>query len=193
MATPFQAHSQTENGDPNQGQLKAVTCAACHGADGNSMIGEWPSLAGQHDRYLRQQIATFRDGQRENLLMASFVAGLSDADIADLAAYFSSQNLQGKTTAPEYLDIGQNIYLNGDPLRNLPACTACHGPDGKGNAYAAFPSLAGQHAQYTQNQLITYSNGTRTTLGNIEIMRDIASLLTEEEIEAVSHFVQGLR
>ena len=180
-------------GNAVEGQQKAISCSACHGTDGNSMMGDWPSLAGQHESYLITQITAMRDGQRVNLLMAAFVIGLSDEDINDIASYYASQTLQTKTTASRFVAQGQNIYLSGDPSSNLPACTSCHGPDGKGNPFSGYPSLAGQHASYTQTQLNAYANGTRKTIGNIEIMHDIASLLSSEEIEAVSNFVQGLR
>jgi cytochrome c553 len=184
---------QAQVGNAVEGQQKAISCSACHGADGNSMMGDWPSLAGQHESYLITQITAMRDGLRVNLLMAPFVAGLSDEDIIDLSAYYASQALQPKTTNSSFVIQGQNIYLSGDPSRNLPACTSCHGPDGKGNPFSGYPSLAGQHASYTEIQLNAYASGTRKTIGNVQIMYDIASLLSSEEIEAVSNFVQGLR
>ncbi|MFZ8952678.1 MAG: c-type cytochrome [Gammaproteobacteria bacterium] len=182
-----------QGGDPNAGQVKSATCAACHGADGNSMMGAWPSIAGQHESYLQTQITAIRDGERLAPLMVAFASNLTDQDISDLSAYYANQAMTPKSASPESIELGQLIYLSGDIDRGLPACTACHGPDGRGNPLAGYPSLAGQHAQYTALSLNAYANGTRQTIGSVEVMRDIATLLTQEEVEAVSNYVQGLR
>ena len=182
-----------QGGDPNAGQVKSATCAACHGADGNSMMGAWPSIAGQHESYLQTQITAIRDGERLAPLMVAFASNLTDQDISDLSAYYANQAMTPKSASPESIELGQLIYLSGDIDRGLPACTACHGPDGRGNPLAGYPSLAGQHAQYTALSLNAYANGTRQTIGSVEVMRDIATLLTQEEVDAVSNYVQGLR
>ena len=182
-----------QGGDPNAGQVKSATCAACHGADGNSMMGAWPSIAGQHESYLQTQITAIRDGERLAPLMIAFASNLTDQDISDLSAYYANQVMTPKSASPNSIELGQLIYLSGDIDRGLPACTACHGPDGRGNPLAGYPSLAGQHAQYTALSLNAYANGTRQTIGPVEVMRDIATLLTQEEVEAVSNYVQGLR
>jgi cytochrome c553 len=78
-------------GDAAAGKAKSITCAACHGADGNSMVPTFPKLAGQHAAYLEKQIKAFRDGTRTDPSMAPMVAGLTDEDAANLAAYFASQ------------------------------------------------------------------------------------------------------
>ena len=83
--------SSASAGDVAAGKAKSVTCAACHGATGNSVNPLWPNLAGQKEQYLAKQIRAFRDGIRKDPMMASMVAGLSDADIANLAAYFAAQ------------------------------------------------------------------------------------------------------
>jgi cytochrome c553 len=182
-----------QGGDPNAGQVKSATCAACHGADGNSMMGAWPSIAGQHESYLQTQITAIRDGERLAPLMIAFASNLTDQDISDLSAYYANQVMTPKSASPNSIELGQLIYLSGDIDRGLPACTACHGPDGRGNPLAGYPSLAGQHAQYTALSLNAYANGTRQTIGPVEVMRDIATLLTQEEVDAVSNYVQGLR
>src|SRR5262245_37636411 len=79
------------DGSKEAGQAKSVPCVACHSIDGNSVNPEWPSIAGQHESYLVRQLKAFRDGTRQNPLMSPMAAGLSDEDIADLAAWFSSQ------------------------------------------------------------------------------------------------------
>jgi cytochrome c553 len=182
-----------QGGDPNAGQVKSATCAACHGADGNSMMGAWPSIAGQHESYLQTQITAIRDGERLAPLMIAFASNLTDQDISDLSAYYANQVMTPKSASPNSIELGQLIYLSGDIDRGLPACTACHGPDGRGNPLAGYPSLAGQHAQYTALSLNAYANGTRQTIRPVEVMRDIATLLTQEEVDAVSNYVQGLR
>lgn len=84
-------------GDAAAGKEKAATCGACHGADGNSSVPTNPILAGQYQSYLVQALQSYRDGSRQNAIMSGFAAQLSDADIADLAAWFSSQESVLKT------------------------------------------------------------------------------------------------
>jgi len=83
--------AQAMAGDPAAGEQKAATCAACHGANGISTIASNPILAGQYPSYLEHALKSYRDGSRQNAIMAGFAAQLSDEDIADLAAWFSSQ------------------------------------------------------------------------------------------------------
>jgi cytochrome c553 len=78
-------------GDAANGEALSATCAACHGADGNSTIEANPILAGQYESYLVQALKDYRSGARQNAIMAGFAAALSDQDIRDLAAYFASQ------------------------------------------------------------------------------------------------------
>ena len=85
------ASSSAVAGDAAAGKAKSVVCAACHGATGTSMNPLWPNLAGQKEQYLAKQIKAFRDGSRKDPTMAPMVAGLSDDDIANLAAYFAAQ------------------------------------------------------------------------------------------------------
>jgi cytochrome c553 len=85
------ASSSAMAGDVEAGKAKAVLCAACHGATGNSMNPMWPNLAGQKEQYLAKQIKAFRDGTRTDVMMAPMVAGLTDDDIDDLAAFFAAQ------------------------------------------------------------------------------------------------------
>ncbi len=78
-------------GDAEAGKAASATCAACHGADGNSSVPTNPILAGQYESYLIHALKAYRSGERQNAIMSGFAAALSDKDIADLAAYFSSQ------------------------------------------------------------------------------------------------------
>lgn len=180
-------------GDAEAGKAKSATCAACHGADGNSLAPTFPKIAGQGERYLIKQIKDIRDGNRQVPSMAPFVAGLSDADIADLAAYFSAQVPTTGGAKEELVELGQRIYRAGIESKGVPACLACHGPDGKGVEAAGFPRLAGQHDAYTQAQLTAFSMNQRTNDGDSRMMRDIAYRLHTTEIEAVSSYIQGLR
>lgn len=179
-------------GSIEAGQAKAVTCSACHGMDGNSVSPEWPSLAGQHETYLLKQLNDFHGGKRQNPLMTPMAVILSEQDMADLAAYFSSQKIRGGETDPSRAKLGQRVYRSGSVEGKVMACAGCHGPTGLGNAPAAFPSLQGQQAAYVAMQLRAYKAGTRDTDPN-QMMRDMAAALSEEEIDAVASYVQGLR
>jgi len=179
-------------GSQEAGQAKAATCSACHGMDGNSLNPEWPSLAGQHEPYILAQLKAFKAGNRQNPLMSPMAMILSDEDMADLAAYFSSQAARGGETDPSRLKLGQRVYRSGKPDAQVMACAGCHGPSGRGNAPAAYPSIQGQHATYVAAQLRAYKAGTRSSDPN-QMMRGVAATLSEDEIDAVASYVQGLR
>lgn len=179
-------------GSKEAGQAKSVTCMACHGPDGNSPNPEWPSIAGQHAGYLDQQLRLFRAGERQNVLMTPMAMILTDEDIADLAAYFSSQTARGGEAEPSKVAAGERIYRAGNASNGLMACTACHGPTGRGNPLANYPAIQGQHAVYVAAQLRAYRAGERGTDQN-QMMRNVAALLSDEEIDTVASFIQGLR
>lgn len=179
------------DGDPAEGKIKSAACAACHAADGNSAMPDWPKLAGQSARYIEQQLAAFKSGDRKNDLMAPMAASLSEQDMADLAAYYSSQKSTTGKASPDLVDAGEALYRGGDLERGIPACMACHGPRGSGNPAAAYPSLQGQHAAYTSTQLKAYRAGTRTTDVNM-VMRNIAEKMKDADIEAVASYITGL-
>ena len=179
-------------GDAAQGAQKSAVCAACHGATGSSVNPEWPSLAGQPAPYIVAQLKQFKQGTRVNPLMTPMAAPLSDTDMADLAAHFSQQTPTGLEADPSNWKLGERLYRGGDAARGVPACIACHGPQGRGNAPAGFPALRAQQSLYAYNQLQAFAAGTRKTAG-IEIMRDIASRLTDEEMRALASYTQGLR
>lgn len=179
-------------GDAAAGQAKSATCVACHGADGNSVNPIWPKLAGQHPEYILKQLANLKSGARTDPLMSPMAAPLSDADAADLAAYFSSQKTAPGTAAPEQVKVGETLYRAGNATTGVTACLACHGPAGAGNAAANFPQLAGQHANYVEKALKDFRAGTRSNDPN-KMMRDIAGKMTDAEIAAVAQYIQGLR
>jgi cytochrome c553 len=179
-------------GTKEAGQTKSTPCIACHGVDGNSANPEWPSIAGQQESYLVDQLKAFRAGARQNPLMTPMAAALSDQDIDDLAAWYSSQTPRGGETEPSKLKLGQKVYRAGNMEEETMACAACHGPTGRGNPLASYPAIQGQHATYVAAQLRAYRSGTRTSDPN-QVMRSVAARLSEAEIDAVASYVQGLR
>jgi cytochrome c553 len=178
-------------GDAFAGKEKSQVCAACHAADGNSVNPDWPKLAGQHEEYLIKQLLDFRSGYRKNAQMSPMTTGLSDEDIHDLAAYYASQKIKHGQTDPAVLELGQKIYRAGNLEAGVPACSACHGPTGRGNPAAKYPALSGQHAAYITTQLNAFRSDARTNDLN-EVMRTIVDRMTDEEIKAVAQFAQGL-
>lgn len=179
-------------GSAEEGQAKSTTCVACHGADGNSSNPEWPSIAGQHPDYILKQLQAFKAGERQNPLMSPIATMLSEEDMADLAAYYSTQTRTGLEADPAQVELGERLYRGGDLETNLAACSGCHGPRGLGNPTAAYPAIQGQHSTYIAAQLRAFRAGTRQTDPN-GMMRDVARTMSDEQIDAVAAYVQGLR
>lgn len=179
-------------GSVEEGQSKSTACIACHGANGNSPNPEWPNLAGQNETYIKRQLQAFKSGARQNPLMTPMATGLSEDDMDDLAAYFAQQMPQGLEADPAKVALGQRLYRGGDMRLGTAACGACHGPGGDGNPAAGYPAIHGQHAAYAAAQLRAYRSGTRQTDPN-QMMRNVASTLTDEQIDAVASYLQGLR
>ena len=180
-------------GSAEKGQAKAAPCVACHGVNGNSVNPEWPSLAGQHETYIKRQLAAFKDDQRQNPLMTPMAKPLSDEDMADLGAFFATQKSTGTLEAePSKVSLGEKLYRGGDASKGIAACASCHGPAGSGNPAAGYAQIKGQHATYTAAQLKAYRSGTRQTDPN-QMMRNIAAAMTDEQIDAVAAYIQGLR
>jgi cytochrome c553 len=125
--------------------------------------------------------------------MSTQAINLTDQDIADLSAYYAEQSGARRTANKDLVDAGERLYRGGDKETSISACIACHGPTGRGNAPAGYPSLAGQHAVYTEKQLNDYKNDQRQTDGNSRTMRMITERLTNKEIKEVSAYIQGLR
>ncbi|QYJ86093.1 cytochrome c4 [Shewanella mesophila] len=185
-------------GDAEAGKNKSMLCSACHGVDGNSMIDMYPKLAGQQESYLNKQLHDLRQAAhtggkegRNDPMMSPMAAGLSDQDIDDLAAYFSSQTL----VVGEVKDVpahGEQLYKGGDVVRGITACIACHGPNGKGSEAAGFPAIAGQHANYIKIQLNKFHDTTRNNDLN-GMMQDVAKKLTSEDIEALSKYISSIK
>tara|TARA_R110002126_G_scaffold12196_22_gene53242 strand:+ start:13858 stop:14484 length:627 start_codon:yes stop_codon:yes gene_type:complete len=186
------------DGDAEAGKAKATTCAACHGADGNSPADIYPKIAGQHAEYLYKQLTEYKLGMtsggkegRNNAIMFGMVATLSDQDMQDLAAYFSSLPMSSGTTPEDVISRGQQLYRGGDSDRGIAACIACHGPRGAGTNLAGFPKISGQHATYLKTTLQEFRSGARANDMN-GMMQDIAKKLTDEDIEVLSQYLGGL-
>ncbi|WP_432697046.1 c-type cytochrome [Marinobacterium sp. YM272] len=178
-------------GDAAAGQQKVAVCAACHGADGNSPAPNFPKLAGQNENYLLKQLKDIKGGARTVVEMTGMLDAMSEQDLADIAAHFSSQNVQIGQAAADQVVAGEEIYRAGIADKGVAACTACHSPNGKGNNAAGFPALSGQHATYVESSLNKFAAGERNNDPNA-MMRDIAVKLNEAEMKAVSQYVQGL-
>jgi cytochrome c553 len=179
-------------GNAAAGAQKAAVCAACHGMTGSSANPTWPNLAGQHEAYITLQLQQFKEGQRVDPQMTPMAVGLSPADMQDLGAHFSQQTPAGLEADPTNWKAGEKLYRGGDPDRELPACIGCHGPEGKGNAPAKYPALRAQHAVYAYKQLKDFAESRRATPGN-DIMRYVATKLTDQEMRALASYLQGLR
>ena len=203
-ATSFTANANetkkvTPKGDAERGKVIAAgTCAACHGADGNSQIASNPKLAGQHPEYLVKQMKNFKpvDGkpaERVSAVMMGMISSLDEGQMRDVAAWFASQKQVGDKAKndPQASPQGQKLYRAGDLAKGLAACAGCHGPAGAGMP-AQYPRIGGQFAEYTEAQLKAFRDGGRANDANT-MMRSIALKMTDAEIKAVSDYVAGLR
>ena len=184
--------AQTVKGDAAAGQAKTAVCGACHNPDGNSLAPNFPKLAGQGQRYLEKQLHDIKSGKRTVLEMTGMLAAFSDQDLADIAAYFSSQKGSVGAADPKLVERGRALFNGGDLEKGMPACTGCHSPNGAGIALAGFPHLGGQHAQYVTKQLTDFREGNRTNDGDAMTMRTIAGKLSNHDIEALASYIQGL-
>jgi len=185
--------AEGQEGSVDAGRAKSAICAACHGVDGNSVTPDWPMLAGQHASYIVRQLQAFKNGERTDVTMKPFADILSDQEMLDVAAYFAAQTPTPKGADPALVSLGQQIYRGGVPERAIAACIACHGPDGSGNPLASYPRVSGQHATYVTKQLNAYRTGDRTSDVEFDqMMRNVARTLLDDEIRALSSYVQGL-
>lgn len=180
-------------GDPERGKTLTTTCQACHGPDGKSPTDAFPSLAGQHEKYLLKQMQDQLAGDRVIAVMTGLLDNYSEQDLVDIAAYYASQKAQQGAADPETVELGEQIYRAGIPRKQIAACSACHSPTGSGNNFAKFPQLAGQWPAYTVSQLKMFRTGERHNDGESRMMRAIAMDMSDEEIEAVANYIYGLR
>ena len=177
--------------DPAKGAtISASVCAACHTNDGSRGSPANPILQGQHPDYIAKQLTEFKEGKRKNPIMQGFASALSEADMKSVAAFYGGKSAKpGFAKNKDLVTLGEKIYRGGIADRNIPACAGCHNPSGAGNP-ALFPRLAGQHADYTEVQLIAFRARTRQ---NSQQMTDIAANLNDREIKAVADYIAGLR
>ncbi len=212
QATPIDANAVSDLakakwGDAKAGAAKAGACAACHGLDGNATADPkiYPRIAGQSERYIAKQLALFKSGQRINALMQPYAMPLSAQDMRDLGAYYATQKsgagiaddsaiAQGPNAGMKFYQVGEKLFRSGDAARGIPACMACHGPAGAGNPGPAYPHVGGQQAWYVARRLEEYRSGV-TTLSDpkdFNIMSMVAKSLTDEEIQSLGSYLQGL-
>lgn len=203
-------------GEASAGGAKAPVCYACHGPGGNGAVNPlWPKLAGQHSSYVYEQLTAFKcaglpadqrksancTDVRSNAVMMGQVAALSDADMRNLGAYFASQKPVPGLGKKEAVAVAEKLYRAGDSARGLPACAACHGPSGAGNAAAQFPRVGGQNADYAAAELRLYrtcgannfQNCERGGVAKAQMMSTIAAKLTDAEVDALAAYLSGLQ
>lgn len=188
----FVGVAQAQQGNVAAGQAKAAMCQGCHGVDGNSMIPMYPKLAGQVAQYITKELRDFRSGARKDPVMSPMAMPLSDQDILNVAAYFAS--LKPKpgfaVGSPETIALGKKVYRGGNAKTGVSACMSCHGPSGHGIP-PRFPRVWGQHAAYTEKQLLQFKNSARAN--DEGIMTRIAFRMSEREISAVAQYMAGLQ
>jgi cytochrome c553 len=198
----------TQPGDAEAGAGKAAVCAACHGVDGNPVDPQYPRIAGQNERYIARQLALFKAGQRTTpmaAIMQPYAMPLSAQDMRDIGAYFAGQSAgagiaddttitTGEYAGLKFFEVGQQLYRSGDFDREIPACMACHGPAGRGNPGPPYPAVGGQFADYTARQLQLFRDGMAMGAGDHAntVMADVAAELTDEEIQALASYIEGL-
>jgi cytochrome c553 len=176
--------------DLAKGEASFAVCAACHGADGNSGTPAYPKLAQQHPEYLSKQLHEFKSGKRANAIMSGFAAQLSDEDMRNIAYWLASKKAKpGFANDKDTLALGERIYRGGIADRQVPACAGCHSPNAAGMP-SQYPRMAGQHAEYTNTQLLSFRDGIRK---NGSQMTMVAAKMNDREIKAVSDYIAGLR
>ena len=179
-------------GDPEAGKSLAATCGACHGQSGASPVApSYPKIAGIGEKYILKQLQDIKAGRRVVPEMTGILQPLSEQDLADLAAFYQTQEMTLEQADPELIEMGRALYRGGNMASGVTACSACHGPAGQGIASAAFPQVGGQKAAYLAKQLNDWQAGKRDNDPNA-MTQDIASKLTDAEIEAISSYMSGL-
>ncbi len=165
-------------------------CLSCHGANGNSGGGANPKLAGQHSAYIYKQLMNFNNKkERDNPIMSPYAAVMTQQEMKDVSAYLQKQNIKvGSTKTSQGMELGQKIYRGGIAAKSVPACAACHGPNGSGMP-AQYPRIGGQWAEYIKAQLIAFRTEVRK---NSTQMHIIAARMSDKEIEAVADYISGL-
>lgn len=176
--------------DPAKGQVIATNvCGACHVFDGSRGSPAYPILQGQHPEYLVKQLTEFKAGKRVNAIMNGMAATLSEDDMKNVAAFYASKEAKpGFAKNKATVELGEKIYRGGIADRQVPACAGCHSPNGAGLPIQ-YPRLGGQHAEYTEAQLVAFRGGVRT---NSVVMAGVSAKLNDREIKAVADYIAGL-
>ena len=195
QGTPF------ADGTVDAGAAKVAICSACHGPNGNSTNTQWPKIAGQNAVYIAEQLQLFKAGVRVNPDMLKMSNILNDQDIDSVAVYFQAQTPVGGEADAGVVQAGSNLYRFGDVARQIPACTSCHGPVGRGNTLADYPALRAQFAEYVAKQLNDFASGARyggansgaPTSRNGYMMATIAKRLSADDIKDLAAYIQGMR
>ena len=197
MALSTGAHAQERRAPAANGlEAKLEYCKTCHGLQGQGYLGYFPMprLAGQQPEYIEAQLRAFIERRRSNPVMRNVAHVLSPAMISSLANHFHHLNPPPFGGAPRgAVAIGKRIYDEGLPEANVPACSACHGAEGKGQN--EIPRLAGQLYPYMVGQLTGWSKerGQGTAVDTSAIMAPTAHNLTHSQVEAVAAYVSNLQ
>ena len=181
-------------GSNNVGRATTAPCATCHGQDGRSLNPAWPNLAGQHADYLEKQLFDLKHNQSRHVddAMAPFISELTDEDIQNIAAFYSNEPLPPGTHRLRHKNIrGEELYRQGDPNQHSLACVTCHGVNAKGNGLPNFPSLAGQHIDYTIRQLEAFKTGERQNDPG-HTMQMVTAAMSSEDIYAIAYYLASL-
>jgi cytochrome c553 len=172
-------------------KAKIETCVACHGLDGKGITPDIPNIGGQYEAFLLKELLEYKNGERSNPIMMGMVAQFNEEDLAGMAAYYAKQDIVVGEADPELVDWGEKIYRGGIVSEQVPACIACHGPQGEGNELANFPKLSGQNAQYVVNSLKAFKEDQREG-GPNDMMHSVVHHMTTYDMEAVASYIQGL-
>ena len=170
--------------DTTAGKEKAEMCVACHGEGGISQLENMPSLAGQPDQFIQWQLVFFRAGTRKNDQMQPIVEQLNNEDIRNLGAYFATL-----TPAKAKPDEKPDLSAKGAQAAAGRRCASCHTDNYAGGK--AVPRVAGQREDYLVKALRDYKSGVRSG-GGMAAMASVAFSLSEEEIEALAHYLAHL-
>ncbi|WP_430390843.1 c-type cytochrome [Dyella sp. 20L07] len=191
-----QAQEEAHPPIPDTLQQRIATCIACHGAhgEGTPESGFFPRLAGKPAGYLARQLKDFQDGLRKYGPMEYTVRQLSPEYMHEIAEYFAAQDVPYSRSpmprlSPDAIKRGEQLVTEGDPSRQIPACTACHGSELTG-VQPDIPGLVGLPYDYISSQLGSWRTKTRATVAP-DCMSEIASRLSESDISAVSAWLAG--
>ena len=197
----FSASSQSA-GDAAAGKNKVMVCDGFHGSDGNSLVPNFPKIAGLGEKYITEQLRLVKSGERIIMEMTGILDQSSDQDLQDMAAYYNQKQrtiagskeieLIGISDPDKALALGEKVYRGGNIANGVAACTGCHSPSGYGNGPAGYAALGGQYAEYFEKQLLAYRRGERASGNNASIMQGVAANLSDKEIKAVSNYISGL-